>query len=83
MTLKEERQGVWRGDIWHQGRRTKLTFRGRARKAKEYEAQRRLELAKTGIVRTRDVLTFEEFVANKYEPAAKLELGTGTWRVRP
>ena len=83
MTLKEERTGVWRGDVWHQGRRTKLTFKGSAREAKAYEAQRRLELVKTGIVRTRDVLTFEEFIANKSEPAAKLELGTGTWRVRP
>lgn len=83
MTLKEERPGVWRGDLWHQGRRIKLTFKGMSKEAKEYEAQRRLEIAKAGIVKTHDVLTFAVFVTDKYEPAAKLELSTGTWRVRP
>ena len=83
MTLKEEKPGVWRGDLWHQGRRIKLTFHGTSKDAKEYEAKRRLEIVMAGIVKTRDVLTFENFVANKYESAAKVELGVGTWRVRP
>jgi integrase len=83
VTLKEEAPGVWRGDLWHQGRRIKLTFRGTSKDAKEYEAQRRLEIAKAGIVKNRQVLTFAAFVADKYEPAAKLELSVGTWRVRP
>jgi integrase len=83
VTLREERPGVWRGDIWHQGRRIKLTFKGASKEAKEYEARRRLEITRAGIVKSRDVLTFAVFVADKYEPAAKLELSTGTWRVRP
>ena len=82
MALKEERPGVWRGDLWHQGRRTKLTFEGNARDAKAYEARRRLEIAEKGIVRVRDVPTFESFLTNKYEPSAKLELRAGTWGVR-
>lgn len=82
MALKEERPGVWRGDIWHQGRRTKITFRGSAKEAKAYEARRRLEIEQSGIVKTRDVLTFAEFLDRKYEPMAKMELGEGTWKIR-
>lgn len=82
MSLKEERPGVWRGDLWHQGRRTKLTFEGTAKEAKAYEARRRLEIEEKGIIRVRDVPTFETFLTTKYEPAAKLELRAGTWAVR-
>jgi hypothetical protein len=39
----------------------KLTFRGTAKEAKEYETERRLEVAKKGVIRTRDALTFEAF----------------------
>ena len=78
MTLREERPGVWRGDLWHQGRRTKLTFRGSAKEAKAFEARQRLEIEKKGVIKGRDVPTFDEFVTNKYEPMAKLEL-RATW----
>ena len=82
MALTEERPGVWRGDLWHQGRRTKLTFRGTAKEAKVYEAQKRLEIEQRGIVKGRDVLTFAEFLDRKYELMAKIELGEGTWKIR-
>lgn len=80
MSLKEERPGVWRGDLWHQGRRVKLTFQGSAKEAKAYEARRRLEVEQRGIIKGRDVPTFEEFLERKYEPMAKLELRD--WKVR-
>lgn len=82
MPMKQERPGYWRGDLWHQGRRTKLTFEGTAKEAKAYEARRRLEIAEKGIIRVRDVPTFEGFLTSKYEPFAKLELRKGTWNVR-
>lgn len=80
MPLKQERPGYWRGDLWHRGDRVKLTFRGSAKQAKAYEAQRRLEVEQRGIVHTSDVPTFEHFIATKYEPMAKLDLRD--WNVR-
>jgi len=82
VALKEERPGVWRGDLWHQGRRVKLTFTGTAKEAKAYEARRRLEIEKAGIIHGREVPTFADFLDRKYEPTASLELGQGTWKVR-
>ncbi len=80
--MKETTPGVWRGDLWHQGKRVKLTHRGSAKEAKAYEARKRLEVEKGGIVNARAVLSFEDFATNKYEPAAKLELRASTWSVR-
>lgn len=82
MPMKEERPGVWRGDLWHQGRRVKLTFHGSAKEAKAYEAKKRLEAEQSGIVNARDVMLFKDFVENKYKPNAELELRDSTYKIR-
>lgn len=82
MPMKEERPGVWRGDLWHQGRRVKLTFHGSAKEAKAYEAKKRLEAEQSGIVNARDVMPFKDFVENKYKPNAELELRDSTFKIR-
>jgi integrase len=82
MAMKEESQGYWRGDLWHEGRRVKLTFYGGSKEAKAYEARKRLEAQKGGLVNVRDVPTFEDFVEHKYKPAAQSELRKSTWSVR-
>lgn len=85
MCLKETAKGsgVWRGDVWCKGRRTKLTFRGPANQAHLYEAKRRLEIeAAGGIVNGKEVTTFKSFVDTSYSPAAEVELRASTWSRR-
>lgn len=79
----DEERRAWRKDLWLEGRRTKLTFRGTKKEAEEYEARKRLELAgRGGIVRNRDVQTFFEFSTEVYKPHAKSQLRKSTWSVR-
>ena len=80
--MKQVKPGYWQGEVWHGGARKKITFHGSARDAKDYEATKRLEIQKKGIIRDRDILTFKEFTDDKYVPMAESELRGTTWGVR-
>jgi integrase len=79
MTMREVRPGVWKGEVWHQGRRQTITFHGSASDAKLYEAQKRIEIRQTGIVDLRSAPPFETFCVEQYKPYAKAHLRKRTW----
>lgn len=66
---------AWRKDLWHAGRRVKLTFRGTKKEAEEYEARKRIELGASDVVREKDAPAFETFCVERYKPAATLSDG--------
>ena len=51
MTMREVRPGYWNGEIWHQGRRKKISFASAADPLKLYEAQKRVEIRQTVTLR--------------------------------
>ncbi len=79
MAMREVRPGVWKGEIWHQGRRRTITFHGSASGAKLYEAQKRIEIRQTGIIDQRSAPPFETFCVEQYKPYAKANLRKRTW----
>jgi len=82
MSMREVRPGVWKGEIWKEGRRKTITFHGSAKDAKAYEAEERLKVHRGRIVDTRTVPTFAAFCVDTYKPAAKTALRQKTWDVR-
>ncbi|GEM_PF-1997304 len=79
MTMREVRPGYWNGEIWHQGRRKKISFKGSAADAKLYEAQKRVEIRQTGIIDRKTSPSFASFCVEVYKPYAKAHLRRDTW----
>jgi integrase len=80
--MKEIRPGYWKGEIWHQGKRQAITFRGSAADAKLYEAEQRIEISNKGIIDQRTSPKFVDFCVDHYKPYAKNHVRQTTWNVR-
>src|SRR5262245_4661986 len=78
----DEMRQAWRKDLWLNGKRTKLTFKGTKKEAIEHETRKRVELGATGIVRQKDAPEFVGFCVDVYKPHAKTTLRATTWDVR-
>jgi integrase len=79
MKMREVRKGVWKGELWSQGRRQTITCHGTAHEAKVFEAHKRLEIESKGIVRQSESPTFVNFCVETYKPYAKMHLRQHTW----
>lgn len=80
--MREVKPGLWKGEIWHQGRRQTITFRGSAADAKLYEAEKRIEIRAKGIIDPRTSPNFVDFCVDQYKPYAKAHVRDSTWDVR-
>jgi len=82
MSMREVKPGLWKGEIWHQGRRQTITFRGSAADAKVFEAKKRIEIRAKGIIDPKTVPRFVDFSVDHYKPFAKGHVRDTTWNVR-
>jgi integrase len=80
--MREIRPGYWKGELWHQGQRRTITFRGSAADAKLFEAKQRIEIRAKGIIDPRTSPRFVDFCVDQYKPHAKAHVRQSTWDVR-